>query len=746
MSQSQQIGEVFVNIGAALGDLYKGFDKAKSASGQFEKQSEKIFKNIGTKIAAALSVAAAVKFFVDSTKAAIDATETNQKFAVTFDEVSEKAEEAAKNLAANYGLAKTEAKSMLAATGDLLTGLGVQKDTALDLSVQTQQLATDLASFSNYAGGAKGASEALTKAMLGEREQIKSLGIVITEEMMKDELAAEGKSKLTGLALKQAQAHATLKLATEQSKNAIGDFARSMDSPANVIRRVNAQLQNFKEEVGENIAPALGRLGQAFLNASKDGGFFQDVIKRLSKIIAYFIDSITILINLLQGSKISDEMDRLNVVIEKSSKAYKALRQEQLTYQQQLKEGKISQQEYNFQMEALDVAMKTNIKDRERLSNEYSRNAQELEKLSKINEQLKNGVETETAAVNASTKAKAQNTEQVKASEEAINALKKEREKWLDLIDKYNLSEMQLAQKQYKSEQKELEDAYKKRIITQQEYQSASEALAKEYAQNIVNSLSNMSSTLGNFALNISGSISELLNMSSENQSIAIENDLTKDLNKLEKWYKKQKATINATVKDKKSRDKALSKLDEEYEDKKSAYEEKADKKQAKLERQAAKRSKDIAIFDAVISTATGAVQAYQSMLSIPVVGPVLGAIAAAAMVAFGAVKIALIESQPLPAAAEGMYSERPAIFGEAGPEIAVPLTSARGKAAISLLASGLIEAMAEKTGASATISSAKETIQTIKGDVILYGEKIGKFISDGTKNGQILISARAVI
>ena len=746
MSQSQQIGEVFVNIGAALGDLYKGFDKAKSASGQFEKQSEKIFKNIGTKIAAALSVAAAVKFFVDSTKAAIDATETNQKFAVTFDEVSVKAEEAAKNLAANYGLAKTEAKSMLAATGDLLTGLGVQKDTALDLSVQTQQLATDLASFSNYAGGAKGASEALTKAMLGEREQIKSLGIVITEEMMKDELAAEGKSKLTGLALKQAQAHATLKLATEQSKNAIGDFARSMDSPANVIRRVNAQLQNFKEEVSENIAPALGRLGQAFLNASKDGGFFQDVIKRLSKIIAYFIDSITILINLLQGSKISDEMDRLNDVIEKSSKAYKALRQEQLTYQQQLKEGKISQQEYNFQMEALDVAMKTNIKDRERLSNEYSRNAQELEKLRKINEQLKNGVETETAAVNASTKAKAQNTEQVKASEEAIKALKKEREKWLDLIDKYNLSEMQLAQKQYKSEQKELEDAYKKRIITQQEYQSASEALAKEYAQNIVNSLSNMSSTLGNFALNISGSISELLNMSSENQSIAIENDLTKDLNKLEKWYKKQKATINATVKDKKSRDKALSKLDEEYEDKKSAYEEKADKKQAKLERQAAKRSKDIAIFDAVISTATGAVQAYQSMLSIPVVGPVLGAIAAAAMVAFGAVKIALIESQPLPAAAEGMYSERPAIFGEAGPEIAVPLTSARGKAAISLLASGLIEAMAEKTGASATISSAKETIQTIKGDVILYGEKIGKFISDGTKNGQILISARAVI
>ena len=691
---SQKIGEVFVNVGAVLDDLYKGFDKAKTASGQFEKQSEKIFKGIGAKIGAALSVAAAVKFFADSTKAASNATEINQKFAVTFDEVSAKADEAAKSLAMNYGLARSEAKAMLSATGDLLTGLGVQKDTALDLSVETQQLATDLASFSNYAGGAQGASEALTKAMLGEREQIKSLGIVITEQMVKEELAAQGKDKLTGLAYKQAQAYATLKLATDQSKNAIGDFARSMDSPANVMRRVTAQMKDFQEEVGSEIAPALGRLGTAFLNASKDGGFLQDVIKKIAGVIASMIDSITMLINIFQAHKLEKEMKRLDVVTEKSREAFSALRAEMKMYGEQLKKNDIKQEEYNMHMERLKIAMETNIKDRQRLTDEYERSGKEIEALRIMNEKLRDGTYTEVAAVNASAEAHRQNAE------------------------------------------------------AKRESASASGELARATVETAKIEFDSAFSVISDFVSSSLGSLSELFDMSASNQSIAIENELDNNLSALDKWYKAEQKNIKDTIKNKKARDKALAKLDEEYYARQSDYETKADKEKAKLQRESAKRSKDMAIFEAVISTATGAVQAYQGMVqAIPgPAGMILGAIAAAAMVAFGAIKVSLIESQPLPQAAEGMYSEGPAIFGEAGPELAVPLSSARGKAAISLLASGMLDAMTEKTGTGGFVESVKETAQTITGDVILYGEKIGQFISEGTKNGQILISERAVV
>lgn len=188
-------------------------------------------------------------------KVASDAEETYAKFGTVFKDVSGAAENAAENLAESYGVSTMAAKDMLGATGDLLTGLGVMPGVALDLSEKTQQLAIDLASFTNFSGGATGASDALTKAMLGERESIKSLGIVITEEMVKERLLSEGKGKLTGLAQKQAAAEATLAIAYEQSKNAVGDYARTSDSFANQSRLLKARLQDVAVTLGTQLLP-----------------------------------------------------------------------------------------------------------------------------------------------------------------------------------------------------------------------------------------------------------------------------------------------------------------------------------------------------------------------------------------------------------------------------------------------------------------------------------------------------------
>ena len=81
----------------------------------------------------------------------------------------------------SFGLSSQAAMGLLADTGDLLVGFGFTEKEALNLSKQVNELAVDLASFTNFSGGADGASQALTKALLGEREAIKSLGIAITE-------------------------------------------------------------------------------------------------------------------------------------------------------------------------------------------------------------------------------------------------------------------------------------------------------------------------------------------------------------------------------------------------------------------------------------------------------------------------------------------------------------------------------------------------------------------------------------
>lgn len=188
-------------------------------------------------------------------KAASDAEETTSKFGTVFSALDKQANSTAKNLAKNFGLSSVAAKQLLGDTGDLLTGFGFSQDSALQLSNQVQELAVDLASFTNFSGGAKGASQALTKALLGERESIKSLGISILEEDVKRRVALNTAKGMTFESERQAKAFATLQLAQEQSKNAIGDFARTQNSFANQSRILRARLNDLAVSFGQILLP-----------------------------------------------------------------------------------------------------------------------------------------------------------------------------------------------------------------------------------------------------------------------------------------------------------------------------------------------------------------------------------------------------------------------------------------------------------------------------------------------------------
>jgi hypothetical protein len=190
-----------------------------------------------------------------SINVARDLQEENNKINVVFSKVAKSADNMQKELQKSYGLSELASKKLLGSTGDLLTGFGFAQDSALQLSGEVQKLAVDLASFTNFSGGAEGASIALTKALLGERESIKSLGISILDVDVKTRLAAKGQDKLTGAALRQAKAQATMELALEQSKNAIGDFQRSSDSLANTQRQLGATTENLFSKIGTAFLP-----------------------------------------------------------------------------------------------------------------------------------------------------------------------------------------------------------------------------------------------------------------------------------------------------------------------------------------------------------------------------------------------------------------------------------------------------------------------------------------------------------
>lgn len=190
--------------------------------------------------------------------AAMEAQETFNKFQVVFASISGEAQAVKDALALDYGLSEAGAAAYLAQIGDLLTGLGLAKEQALALAEQTVALGTDLASFSNLAGGTEQAVDALTKAMLGETEAAKALGVVLLEGQMEKYAAGLGLTwKELGLAEK---AQLRLNAAIEQSPNAIGDFNRSMNSATNQMRIAQAMGEDLSMTLGYGLTGSVNTL------------------------------------------------------------------------------------------------------------------------------------------------------------------------------------------------------------------------------------------------------------------------------------------------------------------------------------------------------------------------------------------------------------------------------------------------------------------------------------------------------
>lgn len=230
--------------------LARGIAKSEGMLGRFAARGKMILAAMFIGLATA-AVALSARFFKGAVIAASDAEEAVNKFRVTFGEVPAEADAVAKAFSKSFGVASSTARVLLGDTGDLLSGFGFTGKAALDLSKRTNELAADLASFTNIEGGTTRASKALTKALLGERESVKELGIAILEEDVKKQVALDRSNGLTYATMRQAKAYATITIALSQSKNAIGDYARTQGGLANTLRRTAERFKEVKEIIGK---------------------------------------------------------------------------------------------------------------------------------------------------------------------------------------------------------------------------------------------------------------------------------------------------------------------------------------------------------------------------------------------------------------------------------------------------------------------------------------------------------------
>ena len=271
----------------SAGDLQIGIevntneiDKLKAKLNGLEGQTKKNNLGIG-KLAASFGVAklaigaatkalnAAGQTIKKGINLARDLEESNNKLRVTFRGIEDDATKARDALVSAYGLSRNEATDLLGATGDLLTGFGFQRKEALKLSESVQQLAVDLASFQNLEGGAERASQALTKALLGETESAKALGIVIRQNTPEFIEQVKTLMETEGVTQQVAKAQVIYQQAVTQSANAIGDFERTSESLANRQRRLQAVQDDIAANLGRAFLPALKSITGEFLNSAE---------------------------------------------------------------------------------------------------------------------------------------------------------------------------------------------------------------------------------------------------------------------------------------------------------------------------------------------------------------------------------------------------------------------------------------------------------------------------------------------
>jgi phage-related protein len=158
------------------------------------------------------------------------------------------------------GLSKEKLTGLAAGFGDLLKPMGFTAEQAGKMSTEVVGLSGALSAWSGGQTSAAEVSDILAKAMLGETDGLKQLGISISQDEVNTRLARDGKDKLTGTLLAQAKATATQQLIMEKSTDAQKAWSDgSMDGIKN-SNTLTATFEQLKATLAEKLMPMFQRV------------------------------------------------------------------------------------------------------------------------------------------------------------------------------------------------------------------------------------------------------------------------------------------------------------------------------------------------------------------------------------------------------------------------------------------------------------------------------------------------------
>ena len=197
----------------------------------------------------------------DMTNASVDFTETANLFSVSFgkgleglNEYYEKALNFQERLEEKLGVNIEESMRYQALFNSMTKSMGLSANYAYTLSENMTKLGYDLASLYNI--DTESAMTKLRAGLAGQTEPLRELGLDITEQSLKPILQqlkiTDSDGELRSIRnMSEAEKSILRYIAVlKQAQIAQGDFANTMESPANQLRIFNAQVTAFKRNMG----------------------------------------------------------------------------------------------------------------------------------------------------------------------------------------------------------------------------------------------------------------------------------------------------------------------------------------------------------------------------------------------------------------------------------------------------------------------------------------------------------------
>lgn len=237
-------------VGSKTKGIENSSKQAASRAGlEWTKFGDKLQK-VGGKLTKTLTLpilgmgAAALKY-------ASDMDETLSKTDAVFGDNQQQIKDWANTTIESFGVGKQSALDMASEFGAMGISMKVPEQAAADMAMALGSLAGDMASFHNIS--IERAQVALKGIYTGETEALKTLGIVMTEQNLK-EFAKEA-----GLVYEEMSQAEKVQLrynyVMENTSQVQGDFARTSDSVSNQTRVLQEKLKEAATSIGQNLLP-----------------------------------------------------------------------------------------------------------------------------------------------------------------------------------------------------------------------------------------------------------------------------------------------------------------------------------------------------------------------------------------------------------------------------------------------------------------------------------------------------------